>query len=329
MRRLAVFLLVAVATGCATRKPVEQIVPFNEEQTRTLLRNARPPQTFGLTVYSSERGPIFGGAHRLRGGPAALVPFANPRDSRVPVILMGSRRAKAIPALIDTASRENWILPLPAAQFSAVPLAGPRPYATQPVHVYDEIAGYAFVIPDVQLEQIQVDNAVFYVRAAQGPLGAAARWISDPEPVAVLGAPFLRAFSYVSLDFPNRVAVFSTTLAFPGASEDDLLAVVDLQDVRGVIGVKGSIDGEPTTFIIDTGGNFDVVVNEPEKTPIKRLAVGDLVFPPNIRIDKALDVGLGEIEVPRIGRGLLSRYRVTFDFRGRKVWIERPSPASP
>lgn len=325
MRAYFIPAILILLIGCATPQD-EQIIPFTQQQARALFRNARPPQAFGLTVYNTERGPVFAGSHRVHAGHVAQMPFLNKSDERAPVIGVTARGVKDIHALIDTASRENWIVPGLANDIAIVPLAGPNPYEEKAAHVYDDIGGYAGLLHKLMLDKLHVENVVFYIRGATGPMGPPARWLQNPAPQAVLGAPFLRAFSFVTLDFLNRSALFAATTPYPGADEDLLIARVPLLDIRGVLAVEGALSGEPTTFILDTGGDFDLALNEPKEQTIRRLSVGDLVFPPEAIVKSARDIGLGEIEYPRIGRGLLARYKVTFDFRSRAVWFERPAP---
>lgn len=325
MRYVIAFLSLAVLSGCATPKD-EQIIPFTQQQTRAFFKNARPPQAFGLTVYNTERGPVFAGSHRVHAGHVAMMPFIGRSDPRAPLIAMAARGVKEIPALIDTASRENWMIPSVASATAVVPLAGPNPFSMQAMHVYDEIGGFAGLLHKVVFDKLHMENAVFYIRSAYGPMGPPARWMQDPVPHVVLGVPFLRAFSFVTMDFAARSVFLSSTMPFPGSPEESLIDRVPLLDVRGALAVEGTLRGEPATFILDTGGDFDIALNDPQELTIRRISIGDLVFPPEASVKNARDLGLGEIEYPRIGRGLLSRYKVTFDFRTRQVWFERPAP---
>lgn len=328
MQRILIVLTALGLAGCAT-PPDEHIIPFSQNQTQALFARSRPPQAFGLTVYSTDLGPVFAGANRVHQGQFAQMPFINKADSNALEINLTARGVKEIPALIDTASRENWVSSGTAGLMSVVLLAGPNPYHTEAVHVYDAIGGYAGLQHKIMLDTLHVENVVLHVRAATGPLGAPARWMQDPAPDVVLGVPFLRAFSYVTLDFSDHLATFSATRPFQ-TPEDTLLARAKLIDIRGVLGVEGSINGEQTTFVIDSGGDFEIAQNEPKGPTIRRAGVGDLMFPPDIQVATAREIGLGEIEYPRIGRQLLSRYRVTFDFRNKWIYFERPGaqPAS-
>ncbi len=323
MQRHLLLLTGLFLAGCAGT-PDEHIIPFNAEQKKVLLARARPPQAFGLTVYNTERGPHFAGAQRLHSDQMADMPFVHRADSGAPVISLASRSAKEIPALLDTASRENWIASRTALPLDIVMLAGPRPYETTAGHVHDEVGGTAGLLHRLKLYELHVENVVLYVRMATGPMGPPARWLQDPEPQVVLGMPFLRAFSFVSFDFPRRSVQFSATTPMPEPDEALVIAVMPLVDVRGAPGIEGSINGEPATLILDTGGDFDLAMSEPPGPSIRRLALGDLVFPPNVNVKASRDVGLGDAEFPRIGRGLLGRFRVTLDFRNKAAIFERP-----
>ncbi|MBW7908279.1 MAG: hypothetical protein H3C50_05065 [Kiritimatiellae bacterium] len=323
MKRLIPALLFLALVGCKT-PPDEQIVPFTQNQTQALFTRSRPPQAFGLTVYSTEMGPLFAGAHRVHPGQTAVMPFINRADPRAIEINLTARGIKEIPTLIDTASRENWVTAPLAVSMNSVSLAGPNPYHTTAVHVYDEIGGYASLMHRLTIDKLHVENVLLYIRAASGPLGVPARWLQDPTPQLALGAPFLRAFSYVTVDFAQRSVVFSATTPFQ-KPEATLIAQAPLVDVRGVIGVEGTLNGEPTTFVVDTGGDFDLALNDPAGLTVRRVTAGDLVFPLDVRAVAAREIGLGEVEYPRIGRGLLSRYRVTLDFRNKTLYFERPT----
>lgn len=316
-------LVLFALAGCATPKD-EQIVPFSQEQTRAAFARARPPQAFGLTVYTTDLGPVFAGSHRLHPGDLAMRSFLRSGDPKAPVIEIVARGDRKISALVDTSSRENWVTPSAAMQMDYVALAGPNPFLARAAHVYDEGGGYAGIVHKIVLDELHAENVIFHMRAATGPLGPPARWLDKPPPQAVLGITFLRAFSYVQLDFARQRAIFASTAAFRVPTEETLVARLPLKEVRGVFAVEGAMDGEPMTFVLDTGGDYELVMNEPPAPTVRRLSIGDLVFPPDVTVAASADQGLGEISYPRIGRRLLARYGVTFDFRGKSVYFERP-----
>ena len=323
MKRILLALPLLVLAGCAT-PPDETVIPFNAEQTKTLYAKARPPQVFGLTVYNSDNGPFFAGAGRLHQGEKADMPFLAETDATAPLVALGGRGAVGLPALLDTTAKDNWVTAGAAQQVGLIMLTGPGPYQSMPQHVYDEIGGLAGVAQQVKLDTLSAENVVFHVRAATGPLGSLARWVKKPDPIVVLGTAFLRAFSYVQIDFTKRLANFSATARFSPPPPETLVAALPLKDVSGALAVEGSLDGDPMTILLDVAGDFELVMNEPPDATVRRLSLGDLVFPPNVNIVASMDQGLGNTVHPRVGRKLLSRYKVTFDFRGKLVYFERP-----
>lgn len=323
---LPLFLLGLV--GCTSPNDV-QIVPFSQEQIKALYGKARPPQAFGLTVYSSDAGPFFAGAGRVHQGDVARCPFLGSRDSTAPLVAMDGRGELDLVALIDTTSKDNWLTAPAGAQLGITMLAGPGPYQNVAAHVYDEIGGGAGLVQKVKLEESHMENVVFYMRAASGPLGPAARWLEKPAPSVVLGSTFLRSYSFVQLDYPLRSAVFAATARLPPPAATTLVAILTMKDAFGAVAVEGALDGDPVTVLIDTAGDFELVLNEPPEATIRRFSIGDLVFPPDVKVVSSLDQGLGPTTYPRIGRRLLSRYKVSFDFRNKRVYFERPASAGP
>lgn len=325
MKRLLPLLALLALPGCTSPKN-EQIIPFTQEQIKTVYAKARPPQAFGLTVYSSDAGPFFAGAGRVHEGDKAVRPFLGPRDSTAPVIGLDGRGEKGLPALIDTTAKDNWVTAADGLKLGIIMLAGPAPFQATAQHVYDEIGGGAGLVQKVQLDELHMENVVFYMRAASGPLGPAARWLESPRPVAVLGSTFLRSYSYVQLDYPNRSAFFASTARLPVPAEPTLVAKLPLKDVYGAMAVEGAMDGDPVTILLDTAGDFELVLNEPPEPTMRRLSIGDLVFPPDVKVVSSMDQGLGPTVYPRVGRRLLSRYKISFDFRNKLVYFERPAP---
>jgi hypothetical protein len=308
--------------GCAST-PDEMITPLTEAQRAQLLKSQRAPELFGLTAYESEGGPIYVGGQRTHPGDLARLPFASDNRSTAPLVRAGPNKAAGLCALLDTSARESW-LSLQAAAAAGVRMLGPSPQPRRAVHVHDEAGGYISVAPHIKLDEIQVENVLFHVRAANGPLGPLARWETDPRPEAVLGGNLLRAFQFVQIDFPGRSAMFSATTPY-APDETRLVATAPLKDLRGAVGCEGSVDGEPADLVLDTGGDFACAMKDPPSAELRQVRIGDLVFR-RVPVDNAFERGLDTPEHPRIGRALLSRYKVTLDFRRKLVYFEKPSP---
>ena len=87
--------------------------------------------------------------------------------------------------------------------------------------------------------------------------------------------------------------------------------------------VDGMVDGQPGPIILDTAGDFELSVTNASVHLMKQLSLGDLVFR-QVRAITSRDNGLEPQKYPRLGRQLLSRYKVTFDNLHSMVYFERP-----
>lgn len=312
--------LALLAAGCATTPDSDLIAPLTDAQRVQMAKAARVPETFGLTIYRSERGPIFAGGNRLHPGETARLPFAT-RDEPTPIVPLQPREARGLRALVDTTSRDNWVT-LAASAALRVTLLGPPPFQRNAVHAFDEFGGYAGAAYRLKLDEMDIESALFNVRAATGPLGQLARGRNAPRPDLVFGSSFLRSFAFVQLDFAARQAFFSATVPYQPEA-DRLLVSLPMKDVQGAIAVEGAWDGEPKLFLVDTAGDFHVAASEPSEDEARQISLGDLVVR-RVPVTDSQQRGLGLLENPRIGLGLLSRYRVTFDFRKKLIHFERP-----
>lgn len=294
---------------------------MSRSELQAIFARAQDPRRHWITVYEGEEGHIFGNVFRAHGEPITTIPFLKSRSPAWPVIALGDGKKKAPVALIDSTSGHCWATPAFLASVRGVPL-GPTPYERVPVHVQDQVAGYAFVVPSLRYDSLQVENNIFYLRPEHGSLGFLARRPkADPEPEVVLGASWMAGFSFVQINYPERVVVLSTTIPY-APSADQLLAELEVRWVKGAIATEGMIGGEPATIILDTAGDFAVALPEAKPDGV-RVSVGDIGFPRSPAV-ALRDAALGLPEYPRIGAQLLSKYKVTFVVRADRVYLERP-----
>lgn len=324
MIRLNCYLLVlagglAAASGCRSSKS-NVVQPMPDSALRAIFAKAQDPRRYWLTPYGSEEGTYFANAHRVHPEQVVERAFISPKNSLSPVLAVQTVRDNEYPALLDSSSRDNWIGPWGAQVMEAVPL-GPPAYESLPEHVLEPVKGYACLLPKVRMDTLHMENAIFYLRAAYGPLGFLARSDQKPAPIAVLGTAFMQSFSFIRLNYRERKALFSSTATF-APSPERLLAAVPLKTVQGALAVEGSLDGEPATIILDTAGDYEIAVAEPSGTPV-RLSLGDLVYPRTAPM-AARDQALGLPDHPRAGARLLAKYIVTFAPKDKMVYFERP-----
>ncbi len=314
------FLALLLASGCST--PKEPIRPLTEGQLRAFFAKAKDPRSLWITVYESKAGPVFTGGNRLHPEQAALLDFVSKEGSTAPLINVENGPIQTFKTLVDTSSKESWMSLATAQACETIPL-GPPAYGYKPQHVVDPVEGYLSVQPKLRFDQLNMESALVCVKAARGPLGPVARGVDQPAPAAVLGCNLLKSFQFFQINYPERAAVFSSTVEY-GADPDRLIASVPFREVRGAYAADGVIDGEPKTFIVDSAGDFTIAMTDPPTNALRQVSLGDLVFR-NVEAEDLADLGLGLPDYPRIGRQLLSRFRVTFANKQGLIVFERPA----
>jgi len=296
---------------------------LNKKQLEALAARAKSPQLFGITVYPSDAGPVFAGAFRLHEGDVAAVTFPRGERTFAPIVPVGVVGDPEELALLDTSSPQSWATLPMMSELQIQMLAAPSLLASKPAHVFDTIGGLLGVAGHIKIDQIGMENALFMVRAAYGPTGPIARGLDDAKINLVFGTDLLKVFNHVQFNFPERFVTLSATANYR-PNESNLLATVPLVFTNGAIGADGVLDGVPETFILDTGGDYAIALptNRPSAT-MQQVSVGDLVMRdlPGI---PGMDLALGPITTPRIGRQALARFKMTIDFRNRQILFERP-----
>ena len=212
----AALLLVFALAGCTT--PPAGIHPFSTAQRGAFMKNARPPEAFGLTVYRSDDGPTFAGSHRLHHGQVAVLDFVDRGNEAPPMVRVMIKGLKVpIPALVDTTSRDNWAVPEMLRTLRGTPL-GPPGFGRTADHVLDDIGGLLFIAPTIMLDEVQMENALFYATSNRRHLMP--RDMVENERSTAIN-PDESVEEKVSLS--DR---FGLWLGFHNCSQDDFLAMV-------------------------------------------------------------------------------------------------------
>jgi len=313
-------ILSSFSTGCASRRAAE-IEPLSARELEQFFTRAQDERRFWLTRYESDQGPVFAGAHRLHTEKFAHVAFESRRNVPVPMIAVRLRTPEEYAALIDTSARSSWIEFRMAHEMGLIPI-GPPSHRQYAAHVNDPIPGYLSVAPRLIIDQMHVDTALVYVKAAHGPLALLTREEKDLRAPIVLGGEFLRAFHFVQIDYPNRTILFSTTTPYR-TNADRLIASVPMRSYNGSIAVEGFFDQQESLFLLDSLGDFAVASSFAPGETVQQVMIGHLVMR-NVPHTNLATLGLGFPDVPRIGRHVLSRYIVTIDGKNRLVHFERP-----
>ncbi len=318
---LAFLALVGVLAGCRSPQG-DYIKPLPDDQVRGFFGKPEDPRRYALTIYSSDDGPVFVGANRLHPAQQAVLSFATRRGDTTPVIEAGTKGSDPLPFLLDTSSRESWLRFEAAPALRVAALGTDRAYGTTPRHVRDDIVGYGCITAHLVFDPLWMENVVLFVRAAAGPLGVLARNTENPKPEGVLGSAVLREFSYVQFDFEDRLVTMTSTLAYH-PNPERLIAAVPLLDKEGPYAVAGMVNGKKATVVLDTGGDFALATPKMTMGAIKQVSIGDLVFR-DVRPFTLRERNLMPETTVRLGRQLLSRYKVTFDNLHYTVYFEKP-----
>lgn len=314
---LLALVVITLSAACSSTSP-ETSTRLTAPEKETLTKRAKAPQTFGLTAYATENGARFGGAFRPQQNGIGRLPLAAEKNSTAPVIAINDDKAFM---LIDPTAAESWLTVEASVALKTTALASPDLFEKNAKHVYDNIGGFAAVLPRFNLEKLTVNEGVFYVRNAHGPLDGLTRWEKEPPLDGVFGTDFLRAFEFVRISLRGRQVVISGSGVYPYA--DNAIAALPLTDLDGAIAVECMMDGEKQTALLDLAGDFEVALEKPTGSSMRQLTLGDIVFR-NIEVVSSFDLGLGLTSPPRIGRQLLERYDLVIHQRGQQLLFERP-----
>ena len=328
------------AGGCATPKTPEA-VPLTQDEVDRFLAGGRDARTYGITLYPGAAGTRFEFANRPRPDRTVRLDFAAANPPFWPVVKGRSAITDPFPILLDTSARQNWATMAAARGLeyrTFAPAEGE--YAD---HVAAGIPGYAGVGNKLVFDKLHVESPVYYVAPAAGGLGALARAAERPDLPAdlaakrkknagklplVLGNETLRHFAYVRFDFPARAVELSSTRAYKPADAAAVAANLPMLDWRGRPAVQAALAGEPLLLVLDTAGDFDLVVpGAPATANRAELALGARATAA-VDVAAAADVGLPAEFPARLGLGVLAEYAVVFDYQNRRVWFENPAVAA-
>jgi hypothetical protein len=261
---------------------------------------------------------------RTREGEVASINFPSGDAVRAPIIPVGLSREDMHNALLDTSARQSWTTLDMKKAVRVELLLAPTLLVSKPEHVFDTFGGLLGVAGHLRVgDEITMENVLMQVRGVSGPLGPLARGLENAKVEMVLGQDFMKAFNHVLFNFPDRFVILSTSFDCK-LIEGNLLATVPMLLTNGVLAVDGIVDGSRATIAIDTGGDYALAF-PPGKSSgrVKQVSLGDLVLRDQ-PAQNSMDLGMGPISQPRIGRLALSRFKMTLDFQNRLVHFERP-----
>ncbi len=315
--RMSFFLMgtLLVMVGCKTTE-LETAKPISWKQQQAFLKRVDDPRIFGLGIYNTPSGPQIRGGGRLHPTRAEALPMLTEKEETLrPVVNLYGNFGVQWPVLLDcTASRS-------LLEFDIAQKIGARPVGEQNKAVLarlsgDEMTSCLALIPSLRLGQMFIENALVYVRLANGPLGLPAREIQDPQIRGIVGWDVLRKFEQVQFLYSVGQIILKTTESYepnPGL----LVASLPLVDRAGACVVRGTVDGRAEMILIDPAGDFEVATG-----------TGGAVS--RVQLDSGLEFSNPSVAASpggvRIGARLLRNYLVTICPQAGVVYFEKQFP---
>jgi len=319
VRLIILMLVAALVAGCATTKPQDS-APVAKAKVKAFLKRAQDPRRHWLTVHPVSHGYEFENAYRTLQDRFTRLPFVS-SESHAPLVKMSARTEKTWVCLLDTTCRRNWIDFTTAVKNQLVPLDPVREFYIHGRHTINPVTGYIGVFQTVNLGKLRIESFLFSIAVSQNKLLGLQRETNSRNFSAVIGWGFLKTLSFIQIDYPRRTVTMAATTAYK-PSDELLIAEAKLRESSGAACVEGLLNGEPFHIILDTAGNYAIAEENPSPEPIKQINLGSLVLRDVMAIS-ATDAQVGLPRIPRIGRKILERFKVTFDNKHHKVWFEK------
>ena len=321
--RFAVLLAGGVCwglTGCSTLEPGG---PVRQEALQSYFSRAQDPRRYWLTVYPSDQGAVFANANRVHPDQIFEMRFEGDQKELRPVFKALTHGFTEFKVLFDTTAPVSWMTLSPAVKLGLVPL-GPPAYPATAAHIAEETQGYAGVLEKLILDQLHMENTIFFVKTSDQSFGALARGAGAPRPEAVIGCNILRSLSFVQFDYPRKRVVLSSTIPYkPGAQVAGQAPYAPQQDA---FSIQGRLNGKKTVFTLDVAGGYEIALPDAPEGPVE-IDAGGAKLTPATYVDRAAE-GLAPAHRISLGRYLLKEYKVTLDNQKRVVYFEKSTRSS-
>lgn len=195
----------------------------------------------------------------------------------------------------------------------------------------------------VQIGTMEISDLVSILRRESSAMHFGGVRVGGFE-VNLLGAPVLSAFSFVSFDYRAKRMMFSGVTPFV-PSRGAVRIPMEMRESLPYVPVQ--INGRTFSALVDTGARDQLFLNEQVVRELhlesaasaggtfKAAGLGGMIRGRTFRLPV---VYVGGVPVPdvlvdssggpwrvRIGSDLLERWRTTFDFRNRALWLEMPA----
>jgi len=332
---LAATLLALVAVGCTVHS-----VPIPRGQESQLQQHAISGEKLGFHILPG------GDKYRLQLFRAQLPehPVEVPMDSGtsgLPTIRMSLNHGKPVRFIADTGAQLS-VVEADIALGVKADVFAPAEGTLRVQGIGGEEKAWLARFATAQLGPMEFTDLVTLVRRESSALRFGGVRIGGFD-VNLLGAPILSAFSFVSFDYRAKRMMFSGSTPFV-PSRGAVRVPMVMRDSLPYVPVQ--INGRTFSALVDTGARDQLFLNESVVRELglqtaantggtfKAAGLGGMIRGRTFRLPI---IYVGEVPVPnvmvdssggpwrvRIGSELLERWRTTFDFRNRALWLEMP-----
>ncbi len=328
-------LLLAVA-GCSVHS-----IPITKDSEALLKERAISGEKLGFQVMPD------GTRYRLQLFRAKLPehPIEVPMDRGIaglPTIRVTLNRTKTVRFVADTGAQLS-VVEADLAIAVKADVYAPVDGTLRVEGIGGEERAWLARFDSAQLGPIVFSDLVTVLRREQSALRFGGIRVGGFD-VNLLGAPVLSSFSFVTFDYrANRMMLSGSTAFVP--SRGAVRVPMQMRDSMPYVPVQ--IRGRTYQALVDTGARDQVFLNEKVVRELslesqaaaggtfKAAGLGGMIRGRTFRLPV---IYLGQMPVPdvvvdssngpwsvRIGSELLERWRTTFDFRNRALWLEMPA----
>lgn len=345
------WLMIVVVTGCATDPfaRLETTTPTLTPAQRTaLLKNAKSAAELGLPAHVGVVGELTGTESVTL--PLFKVPTPEPNEAGgqygVPVVLATVNGAPNVRVLLDSGSNRNLFGFTLARSLEVAVVAGVDPVTSTGIGgVMDSYLG---MIGSLRLASLTLQRVLTLIGPDTHVLTVTHGFWNSPQTL-VLGLNTLRGLKFLTIDAPAGTATFSPRDSYRPRAGAKFVSSTPLRWENDLPVVEVTVDGRPQTSVIDTGGDYGLLLPKGLARELgywkpgqERLGFGGgvggtsmsaLYFVKEAGIGNAHYVNFPartELAGPAVAGGrmllgniCLRRLRVTFDFEHNLFWMER------
>lgn len=331
MKTFFLLALVALLQGCAVRSK-----GISAGLERELLKRSVPAEQFGISFRNG------GQEMQLFSATLAKEPVSVAMERGLvglPAVAVSLNRSNPVRMILDTGAQMSVIEAQRAMEGKASVFASAsRPFRV--VGVGGEELAWLASFKKVHIGPMALSNFIAVLRRSTTSVRFAGVPLAGME-VNLLGSPTFSSFSYVTLDYPARLVTFSPATHFTprhGAR------AVPMAVREGLFYVPLRVGKNLVPAMVDTGAKDQIFINRDllKKWGMDHLAASGrtyraagiggetsgrqfklpLVFVGNEPIRNVTIDSAEGLWTARIGTDLLERWRVTFDFGRRVMWLE-------